>query len=73
MCSKRRPSIKELKEAHAAESRAISKKIEEGYDFSEEHERSRKLFKAWLGDGFSREAMERNRKRMDAERRKKEK
>ncbi|WP_152208283.1 hypothetical protein [Marinobacter changyiensis] len=73
MSSKRKPSIKELIEARAAESMAISKKIEEGYDFKEEYERSRKMWKSLLGDGFSAEAMERNRKRMEEEKRKSKK
>lgn len=70
MSKKHEPSIEELRAAHAAESKKISDLIERGYDFKEEHERSRKMWKKLLGDGFSKEAMERNRKVMKEERNK---
>lgn len=62
MNSKHKPSLKELKEAHEAESKAISDRISDGYDFQEEMESS--VFNSLFEYSKEKSSLEMNRKRL---------
>lgn len=59
------PSREELKKAHAAESRAISQKIAEGYDFKEEMASG--VFNSVFGSSMQKSSLEMNKERLKSE------